>query len=255
MTAMGGLRKYMPICNWAFLFGCLAISGIPPFSGFFSKDEILVAAYAKSPLWGIWLAVVAGMTAFYMFRLYYKIFWWNNPDYGDHKPHEAPWTMTLPLIILGLLALCAGMIPFGKYVNLARTVEYESGINWMVAGSSVLIALIGIGLATKLYLKENPKPDRMAEKTPGLWTAAYRRFYMDEFYQYITHHVIFAHVSTPIAWFDRHIIDGTMNMLARVTHSTSYSIRRFQSGNIQSYVWIYLIGALALATIVMLCVI
>jgi NADH-quinone oxidoreductase subunit L len=255
MTAMGGLRKYMPICNWAFLFGCLAISGIPPFSGFFSKDEILVAAYAKSPLWGIWLAVVAGMTAFYMFRLYYKIFWWNNPDYGDHKPHEAPWTMTLPLIILGLLALCAGMIPFGKYVNLARTVEYESGINWMVAGSSVLIALIGIGLATKLYLKENPKPDRMAEKAPGLWTAAYRRFYMDEFYQYITHHVIFAHVSTPIAWFDRHIIDGTMNMLARVTHSTSYSIRRFQSGNIQSYVWIYLIGALALATIVMLCVI
>ena len=82
MSKMGGLRKYMPICNIAFLIGCLAISGIWPFAGFFSKDEILVAAYANSPVWGIWLSAVAGMTAFYMFRLYYKIFWWNNPDYG-----------------------------------------------------------------------------------------------------------------------------------------------------------------------------
>ena len=254
MSAMGGLRKYMPICHIAFLIGCLAIAGIPPFAGFFSKDEILVAAYANSPLWGVWMSVVAGMTAFYMFRLYYKIFWWNNPDYGHHTPHEAPMTMTFPLIFLGLVSIVAGFIPFGEFVTWNRE-EYVIHLDWTVAGTSIVIALIGIALATVMYRKENNIPERLADCFRGLWTAAYHRFYMDELYQFITHKIIFARISKPIAWFDRRIIDGTMDLLANVTNSASFAVRRMQSGSVQTYVWFYIVGAVAVAAITIICLI
>lgn len=254
MSAMGGLRKYMPICHITFLIGCLAISGIWPFAGFFSKDEILVAAYGNNAVWGVWLSAVAGMTAFYMFRLYYKIFWWNNPDYGHHTPHEAPMTMTIPLIFLGLVSIVAGFIPFGEFVTWNRE-AYHIHIDWTVAGSSIAIAVIGIILATIMYRKENNIPEMLANKFRGLWTAAYHRFYMDELYQFITHKIIFACISRPIAWFDRRIIDGTMDMLANVTNSASFAIRRMQSGSVQTYVWFYLIGAVAIAVITIICLI
>ena len=254
MSKMGGLRKYMPICNIAFLIGCLAISGIWPFAGFFSKDEILVAAYANSPVWGIWLSAVAGMTAFYMFRLYYKIFWWNNPDYGHHTPHEAPMTMTFPLIFLSLVSIVAGFIPFGELVTWNRE-ALHTHINWVVAGTSTVIAAAAIALATVLYLKENAVPTKMADACRGLWTAAYKRFYMDELYQFITHKIIFACISRPIAWFDRRIIDGTFDLLANVTNSASYAVRKLQGGTIQGYVWVYLVGAAVLAVISIVCLI
>ena len=254
MSKMGGLRKYMPICNIAFLIGCLAISGIWPFAGFFSKDEILVAAYANSPVWGIWLSAVAGMTAFYMFRLYYKIFWWNNPDYGHHTPHEAPMTMTFPLIFLSLVSIVAGFIPFGELVTWNRE-ALHTHINWAVAGTSTVIAVAAIALATVLYLKENAVPTKMADACRGLWTAAYKRFYMDELYQFITHKIIFACISRPIAWFDRRIIDGTFDLLANVTNSASYAVRKLQGGTIQGYVWVYLVGAAVLAVISIVCLI
>ena len=254
MSKMGGLRKYMPICNIAFLIGCLAISGIWPFAGFFSKDEILVAAYANSPVWGIWLSAVAGMTAFYMFRLYYKIFWWNNPDYGHHTPHEAPMTMTFPLIFLSLVSIVAGFIPFGELVTWNRE-ALHTHIDWAVAGTSTVIAVAAIALATVLYLKENAVPTKMADACRGLWTAAYKRFYMDELYQFITHKIIFACISRPIAWFDRRIIDGTFDLLANVTNSASYAVRKLQGGTIQGYVWVYLGGAAVLAVISIVCLI
>ena len=254
MSKMGGLRKYMPICNIAFLIGCLAISGIWPFAGFFSKDEILVAAYANSPVWGIWLSAVAGMTAFYMFRLYYKIFWWNNPDYGHHTPHEAPMTMTFPLIFLSLVSIVAGFIPFGELVTWNREALHTQ-IDWAVAGTSTVIAVAAIALATVLYLKENAVPTKMADACRGLWTAAYKRFYMDELYQFITHKIIFACISRPIAWFDRRIIDGTFDLLANVTNSASYAVRKLQGGTIQGYVWVYLVGAAVLAVISIVCLI
>ena len=101
MSAMGGLRKYMPITHVTFLICCLAIAGVPGLSGFFSKDEIITACFHYSPVLGWWMTMVAAMTAFYMFRLYYGIFWGkDNEAYAEHRPHEAPWTMTLPLIVL-----------------------------------------------------------------------------------------------------------------------------------------------------------
>ena len=247
MSAMGNLRKYMPVTHITFLIACLAIAGIYPFSGFFSKDEILSAAFQFSPYMGIWMTFVAGLTAFYMFRLYYRIFWWNKPDF-EHTPHEAPLTMTIPLMFLAAVTCVAGFIPFGDFVSSNGEI-YHIHINMTVAATSIIVAVIAIALATWLYRKENNKPTAMANAVRGFYTAAYHRFYIDEVYQFITHKIIFNIICTSIAWFDRHIIDGTMDMFATVTNSVSYRIRKLQSGYIQSYVWIFLMGALVIAVL------
>lgn len=248
MDAMGNLRKYMPITHIAFLIACLAIAGIPPFAGFFSKDEILVAAYQYSPFWGVWMSAVAGLTAFYMFRLYYRIFWWNKPDYSHHTPHDCEWVMTLPLIILAVISCVAGFIPFGSFVTYDGK-ELITHLDMGVAGTSVVVAAVAIVIATVLYRKENAMPDRIAGSMKALHRAAYRRFYMDEIYQFVTHKIIFGIICKSIAWFDHTIVDGTMNALAAVTNRASFAIRKLQSGSIQMYVWVYLIGALLLAAV------
>ena len=253
-TSMGGLRKYMPITHITFLIGCLAIAGIPPFAGFFSKDEILTAAFNNSTLWGVWMTAVAGLTAFYMFRLYYRIFWWNNPDYGHHTPHDGPWTMSLPLIILATISCVAGFIPFGEFVTWNRE-TYHIHLDWTVATTSIVVAVCAIALATVMYRKENAIPTKMKNAMKGLWTAAYNRFYFDELYIFITHKIIFNLVSRPIAWFDRHIIDGTMDSFATMTNYASEKIKGLQSGSVQQYVWVYLLGALLLAGVMIVCVI
>ncbi len=251
---MHGLHKFMPITSIAFLIGCLAIAGIPPFAGFWSKDEILVAAYERGLGWGLWMSAVAGMTAFYMFRIYLLIFFWKKHKvHTEHEPADQPWTMTLPLIILATISIVAGFVPAAKMFTWDGAALHTQ-LNWTVAGSSVLIACVGIALAFRLYYKENDLPARMKASAHGLWTAAYHRFYMDELYQFITHKLVFGLLSVPIAWFDRHIIDGTMNLMANVTNQCSFAIRRLQSGSIQAYVYIYFIGALTVAVATIVCV-
>lgn len=206
----------------------------------------------KSLFWGIWMTVVAGLTAFYMFRLYYRIFWWNKPDYTHHTPHEAPFTMTLPLIVLAVITCVAGFIPFGEFISVNGQ-PYHIHLDPTVATTSIIVAIVGIALATWLFLKENKKPSAMADSMRTLYTAAYHRFYIDEIYQFVTHKIIFALICRPIAWFDRHIIDGTMNMFANVTQGVSARIKGLQSGYIQSYAWIFLAGALVIAIITICC--
>ncbi len=253
-TAMGGLRKYMPLTHITFLIGCLAIAGIPPFSGFFSKDEILSACYENSTFWGVWMSMVAGLTAFYMFRLYYLIFWWDDPDYGHHKPHDAPWVMTVPLVLLAAVSCVAGFIPFGHFVTWNGE-PYTIHINWLgVAVPSIVIAVAAIALATVMYRKKNDLPAKFAKASCGLWTAAHHRFYWDEIYMFITHKIIFNGICRPIAWFDRHVIDGTMNGLAWIAQRLSITIRPLQSGSVQAYVYVYLFGALLLGAITAACV-
>ena len=251
-TAMGGLRKYMPITHITFLIACLAIAGIPPFSGFFSKDEILTACYGNNIFWGIWMTAVAALTAFYMFRLYFLIFWWDNPDYGKHKPHESPFSMAFPLVFLALVTCVAGFIPFGKFVTFEGH-EYIIDLDMTVATVSVCVALISIFVAYKLYFRKNDVPDRLAERFHWLWKAAYHRFYWDEIYMFVTHRIIFDGICRPIAWFDRHIIDGTMNGFAYITNRASVAIKGMQSGRVQAYVLWYLAGALLLGVITTLC--
>ncbi len=251
MSAMGGLRKYMPITHITFLIACLAISGIPPFSGFFSKDEILTAAFAYMPAMGWIMTAIAAMTAFYMFRLYYGIFWGteNKALHAEHTPHEAPLTMTFPLMFLALVTCVAGFIPFGHFVS-ADGQLYDIHLDWNVAGTSIIIAVASIFLATYMYIGERqPQADALAEKFGKLHRWAYKRFYMDEVYQYITHRIIFAHISKPIAWFDRHVIDGFFNFLAWGTNTLSFRIRGLQSGSVQGYAYVFLLGTLILLAI------
>ena len=251
MSAMGGLRKYMPITHITFLIACLAISGIPPFSGFFSKDEILTAAFAYMPAMGWIMTAIAAMTAFYMFRLYFGIFWGteNKQLHAEHTPHEAPLTMTFPLMFLAVVTCVAGFIPFGHFVS-ADGQAYDIHLDWNVAGTSIIIAVASIFLATYMYMGERqPKADALAEKFGKLHRWAYKRFYMDEVYQYITHRIIFAHISKPIAWFDRHIIDGFFNFLAWGANALSVRIRGLQGGSVQAYAYVYLLGLLIVLAI------
>ncbi len=257
-TEMHGLRKYMPITHWTFLIGCLAIAGIIPFSGFFSKDEILSSCLGNSTLAYVWMSLVAGMTAFYMFRLYYLIFWWkeHKVQEGHHAPHDQPWTMSLPLIILAAVSCVSGLIPFGEFVTWnGHSYDFMAHFNWNVAAMSLVVALVGIGLATVMYRKENALPSKLRNALPNLWTWCFHRFYWDELYMFITHKIIFNSVCRPLAWFDRHIIDGTMDAFAVVANKASDAIKPLQSGQVQMYVWYYLIGVLALAGITVLCLI
>ena len=254
MSAMGGLRKYMPITHITFLIACLAISGIPPFSGFFSKDEILSACFAYSPFMGWIMTAIAAMTAFYMFRLYFGIFWGteNKQLHAEHTPHEAPLTMTFPLMFLAVVTCVAGFIPFGHFVS-ADGQAYDIHLDWNVAGTSIVIAVGAIALATYIYMSERqPVADAAAEKLQKLHRWAYKRFYMDEVYQYITHRIIFAHISKPIAWFDRHVVDGFFNFLASGSHALSFRIRGLQSGAVQKYAYVFFVGILLLLAVMVL---
>ena len=247
---MGGLRKYMPITNVCFLIGCLAIAGIPPFSGFFSKDEIIAACFQFSPFLGWFMTVVAGMTAFYMFRLYYLIFWGKSyyeadPDHR-RRPQEVPFVMWGPLVFLAIISVFAGLIPFGHFVS-ATGESYDIHIDWSVATKSIVAAVIGISLATWMYAgKEWPVADKLERTFPKLHKAALNRFYIDDAWQYFTHKIVFRCFSRPIAWFDRHVVDNTFNFLAWGTNEAAESIRPWQSGDVRGYATWFISGAVAL---------
>ena len=262
MEMMGGLRKYMPITHITFLISCLAIAGIPPFSGFFSKDEILTACMQYSPVVGWIMTGIAAMTAFYMFRLYYGIFWGteNKEAHAHHTPHEAPWTMTFPIIFLAAVTCVCGWLPinghwmgFGQLIS-ASGQAYDIHLDKNVAITSVIIAVLSILLATYIYKGEKqPVADKLYKTFPRLHRAAYKRFYQDEIWQFVTHRIIFRCVSTPIAWFDRHVVDGTFNFLAWGANEAGESIRPWQSGDVRKYVVWFMTGAVAL-TLVLLCI-
>lgn len=254
MSAMGGLRKYMKITHATFLIACLAIAGIPIFSGFFSKDEILTACFSYSPVMGWIMTGIAAMTAFYMFRLYFGIFWGkeNKELHEAHPPHESPLSMTLPLIVLALITCVAGFTPFGEFIS-SNGQAYYIHLNMQIAVTSVIVALCAIGLAAWMYMRpQQPVADRLAKTFSGLHRAAYRRFYIDEIYLFVTHKIIFGGISRPIAWFDRHVVDGFFNFLAWGTQGVSQSIRGFQSGRIQQYALVFLAGALLLVLLLMI---
>ena len=266
MALMGGLRKYMPITHITFLISCLAIAGIPFFSGFSSKDEIISACMHYSPVVGWIMTGIAAMTAFYMFRLYYGIFWGteNKEAHAHHTPHEAPLSMTIPLIVLSVITVGVGIYTtlagflgwggsFGSFVT-ADGRDYTIHFDTTVAAVSTVVALCSIALATYIYKGESqPIADRLYKTFPKLHQAAYRRFYQDEIWQYVTHKIIFRCVSTPIAWFDRHIVDGTFNFMAWGANEAGESIRCWQSGDVRRYAVWFITGAVAL-TLILLCI-
>lgn len=246
MKDMGGLRKYMPITHITFLVACLAIAGVPPLSGFFSKEEILLAAYNSNPTI-YWIALfTSGLTAFYMFRLYFSIFW--NKEIQVHGHGEGGAAITLPLLLLAVGAAAAGFIPFGQFVS-SDNKGLETHFHLAFSIAPVALGLAGIGLATWLYKTPNERPARLAASLSGLYTAAYRKFYIDEVYLFLTKKVVFNLIGRPAAWFDRNVVDGMVNYTGSTTQLVSERIKRLQSGKVQHYALYFLVGVIGLAVL------
>ena len=244
---MGGLKKYLPITHITFLLACLAISGIPPFSGFFSKDEILAAAFEKNPVyWGIGVATAA-MTAFYMFRLYATTFLgkFRGTHDQEHHLHESPAAMTIPLIVLAVLSVIGGFagVPeslggrhlLGEFLSPVIVTEKVStlthGTEYMLMGISVAIATIAILFAVSHYSK---KPQ--LEDATGLGKVLENKWYVDELYD-----TVIVNPLNALAGFFKNIveksgIDGFVNGIGRFVNYASRQIRLVQTGQVSGYI-------------------
>ncbi|MDX1753899.1 MAG: NADH-quinone oxidoreductase subunit L [Salinimicrobium sediminis] len=244
---MGGLRKYMPITNITFLIAALAIAGVPPLAGFWSKDEILVAAYNNSQfVYGVGI-FVAGLTAFYMFRLYFGIFWGKDRKYA-HTPHESPASMTIPLVVLAVLTLTAGFVPFSELVT-ADKAGFEAHLNLPLAAIAVAVGSLGIFLAWIFYKKENDLAFRFATAFGSLYKWTSNKFYFDEIYLFVARNIFFKNVAAPIAKFDKKIVDGTMEGIGNQTVVISRKIKGWQSGKVQDYAFGFMGGVVILVLV------
>ena len=244
---MGGLRKYMPITHITFLIAALSISGVPFFAGFFSKDEILVAAFQHNKIVYIITLLVAGLTAFYMFRLYFGIFWGEDKKY-EHIPHKAPKSMTFPLIFLAFMSIAAGYIHFSEYVT-ADNKPFEIYLNYPLAAIAVTVGFLGILLAYVFYKKPSELPVKVSNAFGSLYKWAYHKFYIDEVYMFVTKEIIFKRISTPFAWFDKKIVDGTMDLIGNSTIASAKGIKGMQSGKVQDYAFAFIAGVVVLVMI------
>ena len=245
---MGGLRKYMPITHITFLIAALSIAGVPFFAGFFSKDEILAAAYENNMLIYISSVFVAGLTAFYMFRLYFGIFWGKDKEY-EHTPHESPMSMTIPMIFLAFMSIAGGYVHFSEYVS-ADHIPFEAHLNYSLAAIATTAGLIGIVLAFVFYKKENDLSERFSRAFGVFYKWTYDKFYFDEIYLFVTKKIVFGLVAAPSAWFDKNVVDASMVGIGNVTESFSEKIKGMQSGKFQDYAMGFISGGVVIAIVI-----
>jgi NADH-quinone oxidoreductase subunit L len=266
MQKMGGLKKYTPITFWCFLAATLAISGIPLFSGFFSKDEILWQAFSSPHghflLWLVGV-ITAGMTAFYMFRLFFMVFLGKSrmdPHVESHA-HESPKPMTIPLVILAVLSVIGGYVGIPASLGGSNRFEgflssaFEGGhaaeevtshapsAEYLVMIISIVIVLISIFIAYRFYIRNLSIPKKLAEKYKTAYGILFHKYYVDEIYDKI--------IVTPLLnlalflWknFDVLIIDGTANGVASLVGWISKVIRRTETGYLRNYALTLVFGA------------
>ncbi len=246
ISDMGGMRKNLKITHLVFLIACLSIAGIPPFSGFFSKEEILLATYHSDKVI-FWIAVfTSGLTAFYMFRLFFSIFYRKESrnHHGEHHAEGTTGEMTA-LILLAIGAAFAGFLPFGKLITTDGN-ELETHIDVSFSLLPVGLSAAGILFASFLFLKGGDRAARLAGSLGVFFKAAKQKFYIDEIYQFVTKKIIFNLIALPAAWIDKNIVDGLMNTLGRMTEVFSVSTSGVQSGKLQSYTTWMLGGAVGL---------
>jgi NADH-quinone oxidoreductase subunit L len=277
MRRMGGLAKKIPITYATMLVGSLAISGIPPLAGFFSKDEILGEAFKLGFPW-VWAIglVVAVLTAFYMFRLMGLTFWGKSRVDPHVEPniHESPPVMTWPLILLAIPSALLGLLlglPLGasvlhgwlegvfhEPVELLHHAEAEYqlfGIDGALIGASVAVAAIGIAVAWRLFgaeigsirLPQRPETVRsVTARVPFLYRASLNKWWFDEL-NHLLFIVIGGRVANALWWFDRRVVDGTVNDLATSTVGVGRNLRRVQTGRVQNYALGIAIGLIVMA--------
>ncbi len=282
MNRMGGLWRKIPITHWTMLIGAIAIAGIPPFAGFFSKDEILGDAYKSGDYW-VWIIglTVAVMTAFYMWRLMGKTFY--GPSHVDPavepKIHESPWQMTLPLVLLAIPSVILGIVLTwgGPPLNPSGTGLLEGWLEPIFAASqaylgetaggfeiagidgaliiiSVAAAAIGLSLGIFMfgYFRNGGHP-RLVERvtvanrgTRFLYRASLNKWWFDDL-NHLLFIVIGGRVAAGLWWFDRVIIDGTVNGIGAATRDAGGGLRRIQTGRVQNYALGIAIGLLVMA--------
>ncbi|MBI2425555.1 MAG: NADH-quinone oxidoreductase subunit L [Candidatus Hydrogenedentes bacterium] len=232
---MGGLWRKMPITHITFLVATLAISGIWPFAGFFSKDEILAAALGSGHyvIFGV-AVLVAGLTAFYMFRIYFVTFWGKGRGAGAAHAHEAPALMWMPMALLAVLSAVTGFFPMAEYVHLGEA-EGHHGINLAVVIPATLFALIGIAMAASLYIGDGHRAVALAKMLGSVHQTIKQKFYIDEVYLFITHRIIFHRIARPIAWFDKRMVDGGVDASGWATRSGGRALSLLQTGQVQTY--------------------
>lgn len=256
---MGNLRHKIPITYWTFLIATLAIAGIFPFAGFFSKDEILMYALVNGNVW-LWLTatIAALITAFYMFRAVYMVFFGESrvPHHIEHHIHESPPSMTIPLMALAFLSVVGGWInfpiipgaqkfhdflapsiaPFGHEVHLAISAELG------LMAFSMAVAAVGIYIAYKFYLVSPDIPAWLAAKFPVIYDVVYHKYYVDEIYDYLIVEPI--KVGSTLMWteVDNKVVDGAVNGSAGLVAWLSEHLRRLETGFVQNYAMAIVLG-------------
>ncbi|PRR74201.1 NADH-quinone oxidoreductase subunit L [Neomoorella humiferrea] len=235
---MGGLYKDMKITTTTFVIAALALAGIPPLAGFWSKDEILAATFDHGYT-GLYIlgTLVAFLTAFYMFRLIFVAFFGERRA-GLHG-HESPLTMTVPLIILAVLSVVAGFVGtpftshgFSTFVYFGEPHHVEP--NYAVMLLSIVVALAGIGLAWLFYGRPSDIPEKLADRFRTIYTLLVKKYYIDEIYTWLFRRVVLG-VSEAFNWNDRHVVDGIFDGIGDLTRLSGRQLRLIQTGNLQTY--------------------
>ncbi len=244
---MGGLGKTMKITAWTFGIGALALSGIPPFAGFWSKDAILAAALDKNGILFAVGAIAAFFTALYMARLFFLVF--TGKPKEDSHAHESPPSMTIPLIVLAILSVVAGFVdtPFrgwlGEWLTGEAPEHHGSGVVMVV---SVAVGLLGIYIGWLVYVKGTVRRDAVSSRAPGLVRTLERKYYIDELYDLILVKPLRS-FGKALQAFDDYIVDGVVRLAGYSTSALGRLNSRLQSGQVQTYALTALIGIVILA--------
>ncbi len=240
---MGGLRKKIPWTFWTMMCAAVAISGVPPFSGFFSKDAILIAAHHHAP-WIFWLGVItAGMTAFYVFRAMFLAFFGGYRG-QEHHIHESPPVMLVPLVILAALSLFGGFIPVPTYLGKFFPTVVAPEEDFVLVAISVVVGLVGILLAYLMYVARPGLAGAFADNVRGLYTLVYNKFFVDEIYGAAVVDPLVSG-SRAVLWkgMDAGVIDGIVNGVGARAQGIGGVLRLIQSGNLRSYATWVLFGS------------
>jgi NADH-quinone oxidoreductase subunit L len=269
MRKMGGLAKYMPITYATFVIGSLSLAGVVPFAGFWSKDEILGAAWDDNKLL-FWVAmVVVFMTAFYAFRAVFMTFHgeWNGGEQAEHgahnahgsEPHESPLVMALPLLILAVPAFAVGFVntPMnealghlldGALPEASAEMLHHPGFNWPIAIGSTVLALAGVGLAYVIYVAKSLNAETLQRTWGPAYTLVSRKYYMDELYEdVIVRRGLYQSLTRAGQWLDTNIVDRAVNGTGEVTRRIGEGLKFVQSGQVQAYGTVGFAGLIVLA--------
>ncbi|WP_018132953.1 NADH-quinone oxidoreductase subunit L [Effusibacillus pohliae] len=253
---MGGLWRKMPVTTWTFLFGALALSGIPPFAGFWSKDEILTAAFASGhTVLAVLATVAAFFTAFYIFRVFFLTFTGEYRGDASIEPHESGPVMTIPLVLLAILSLVIGFVnapffghAFAHFLLSGGELGVHEAFSWTTAVASTAVGAAGILLAYLMYGKRTVDADKVAAASGPLYTLSYRKFFIDEIYHAV--------IVIPLIWIgkilnfiDRWIVDGIVSLVGHTTFASSLGLKYGQNGQIQTYGLLTSLGVAALVAI------